>query len=359
MNYKSAFTLVELLVVIAIIGILVALLLPAVQAAREAARRMSCANHLKNIGLACIQFHDANGHLPKSISQWDEDYEWQKSGSGWTLVWIGPDNRESSAAEINGGPGRNGKGWMVDILPNMEEQAAYDMIKANPDGDYTPATPTDGWGMSHMAIRDIMTKQFPWLSCPSDSSAQPSIGLFYWGTPPSTPSQVVVKSTNSYKGVVGDTIICNHTSGDANCNNTPFVDFGTRPDSHDKVSANGLLFRTSYVRPIRLKKVIDGVSKTFMVGECVVSQDPHSAAFFADGDWATCGIPLNYFVLGAPDDEIRKNRWHEVRGFKSLHPSGAQFVMADGSVHFISEGVDHSTYRGLATRNGGEVAGLE
>jgi prepilin-type N-terminal cleavage/methylation domain-containing protein len=164
MARKGGFTLVELLVVIAIIGILVALLLPAIQAARESARRMSCANNLKNIGLACIQFHDANGHLPTSVSQWDEDYEWRSNGASWQLVWIGPSSMQSTAAQINGGPGKNGKGWMVDILPNMEEQAAYDLIKANYVGDYTPATPTSGYGMSHMAIRQIMARQLPWIA---------------------------------------------------------------------------------------------------------------------------------------------------------------------------------------------------
>src|SRR2546428_4942235 len=85
-SLRRAFTLVELLVVIAIIGILVALLLPAVQAAREAARRMSCSNSVHNIGLACLNFHDSAKHLPVTISQWGEDR--RRSDCGW----IGPNN---------------------------------------------------------------------------------------------------------------------------------------------------------------------------------------------------------------------------------------------------------------------------
>jgi prepilin-type N-terminal cleavage/methylation domain-containing protein/prepilin-type processing-associated H-X9-DG protein len=349
---EHAFTLVELLVVIAIIGILVALLLPAIQAAREAARRMTCSNNLKNISLACIEFHDANKRLPTSISQWDEDYEWQSTGSA--PVWIGPSNMQAKAAEVNGGPGRNGKGWMVDILPNMEEQSAYDQIVTHYKGDYQFAEPDAGNGMSHMAIREIMATQFSWLSCPSDESARPAIGMFYWGT--LQPNMAVNKSTSSYKGVIGDTIICNTgDSNNRNCASTPFLDFGSRPDNHDKVSANGLLFRTTYARPVSLQKATDGVSKTFLVGESLVSQDPHSAAFFADGDWGTCGIPLNYFRF--PESELRVY-WYEMRGFKSLHSGGAQFVMADGSVHFVTETIDHDTYRGICTRNGGETASL-
>src|SRR5215212_7477450 len=85
---RRAFTLVELLVVIAIIGILVALLLPAIQAAREAARRMSCSNNIKNIGLACINFYDTSKKFPTSVGQWDESWEWQNQGGTWKQVDI-------------------------------------------------------------------------------------------------------------------------------------------------------------------------------------------------------------------------------------------------------------------------------
>ncbi len=341
-----AFTLVELLVVIAIIGTLVALLLPAVQAAREAARRMSCSNNLKNIGLACINFENTSGHLPESISRWEEDIDINGD-------WIGPD--KGKMHPDNGGPGYSGKGWMVDILPQMEQQSAHSQIMTSlkdninkGKGKFT-ARANNGAGMGLMEIREIVATQQPWFSCPSDDSAQPSEQMWGWDN--------IVVATTSYKGVIGDSIVSG--TPDKQSPTTPFLDFGSTPDCHNTTECNGMLFRASYWEPVKLRTATDGLSNTFLVGEGVVSQDFHSAALFADGDWASCGIPLNFFLVGVPDSEIKEDRWFEVRGFKSLHPGGAQFVMADGSVHFISESIDHDTYRALATRNGEEVATLE
>jgi prepilin-type processing-associated H-X9-DG protein len=91
----------------------------------------------------------------------------------------------------------------------------------------------------------------------------------------------------------------------------------------------------------------------------VVSQCYHSAALFADGDWATCGNPLNYLIVPEQESLIKPPPfWMAARGFKSMHPGGAHFVMADGSVHFITDGIDHNLYRGLSTRNGGETGNI-
>ncbi len=331
---------------IAIIGILVALLLPAIQAVREAARRSSCSNNIKNIGLACLNFHDTAKHFPTSTNQWDESWEWQPQGSTWKKVEF----------DASPGPsGFNGKGWIVDILPAMEEQAAYDQIKANYNGSFV-CRPASGGGMGSPVFRSFISSQPSWLSCPSDPSARPSLDQYYWGT-----QGQVLTSTTSYKGVEGDHVVCKLTSspGDPLCQETPWPDLGSHPDCQNNVSCNGVIFRNAWARPVNLKNVTDGASKTFIVGENVVSQDFQSSAFFADGSWASCGIPLNFFLYNAPDSELKFDRWNEVRGFKSLHPGGVHFVMCDGSVHFVNESIDHNVYRALATRNGGEIASAE
>jgi len=341
------FTLVELLVVIAIIGILVALLLPAVQAAREAARRVSCTNNLHNIGLACMNYHDSSKHLPTSISQWAEDRD--RKG-----VWIGPPNGKMAIS--NGGPGYNGKGWIVDILPAMEETALSDAIAQGlktSAGDFMISGPTVGKGMGAPSFRTMLERQIPWLSCPSDESAQPSTQQWYWSF-----SGRVITATTCYKGVIGDSVI--NSGGATGANDTPFPNFGSTPDCHNTADCNGLIWRANYLNPVAMRKISDGASKTFMVGEAVVSQDYHSAAFFADGTWATCGNPLNYFIQPSDEAQIKAApQWQAARGFKSMHPGGAHFVMADGSVHFVNESIDHITYRGLSTRNGGEAANVQ
>jgi prepilin-type N-terminal cleavage/methylation domain-containing protein/prepilin-type processing-associated H-X9-DG protein len=347
---RSAFTLVELLVVIAIIGILVALLLPAIQAAREAARRASCENNSKNIGLACINFADTSKHLPADVSMWAEDFDRNH-------VWTGPSGYGSQDIK-NGGPGHTGKGWIVDILAAMEEQASSDTIaqalKATPgdfSADVLPSGNARGGGIGLPAIRPIILTQLPWLSCPSDPSARPSGDQYYWGG-----STSILTATTCYKGVLGDS-----EQTDGLGTEIPIsANFGSKPDCHNTADCNGLIWRNSSIKNIQLRKIPDGTSKTFMVGESVVAQDYHSAAFFSDGDWATCGIPLNHFVLPESKNIIYASPgWIEARGFKSMHPGGAHFVMADGSVHFVNESIDGAIYRGLSTRNGSENASVE
>jgi prepilin-type processing-associated H-X9-DG protein len=128
------------------------------------------------------------------------------------------------------------------------------------------------------------------------------------------------------------------------------ADYGSMPDCHNSAECNGILWRVNYVYPVKIRSVSDGTSKTTLVGESVVEDDYHSAALFSDGDWSTCGNPINFFVGPAEETIIKVQKWQEARGFKSKHPGGAQFVMADGSVQFITETVDHNEFRAMCTR---------
>ena len=116
-RHRTAFTLVELLVVIAIIGVLVALLLPAVQAAREAARRMSCSNNIKNIALSVHNYENARKHVPFSIDtgQFGRECTWTDASHS--------NCAPSSPSPYVSGRNTNGKGWIVDILPQIEQQS--------------------------------------------------------------------------------------------------------------------------------------------------------------------------------------------------------------------------------------------
>lgn len=335
---KEAFTLVELLVVIAIIGVLVALLLPAVQAAREAARRMSCSNNLKNLGLACLSFHDAKKVFPQSVTRWDWEDQTAECATGTVS------NQNMPAPPM----GYNGKGWIVDILPQVEQPAMHDFIVENYQGAFGINGPF-GNGMGKPVLSEMLANQLPIITCPSDNTAVPSDQQWYW--------QNRLTATTSYKGCIGDSLL----SSDAvpcstNVDPPATIDSGS-PDTHNTMSNNGMFQRTSIWAPITLKSVTDGTSNTFLVGENVVAMDYHSAAYFADGDWATCSIPINYLPQHLTLTDFKDGNYSKgVRGFKSLHPGGAQFVMADGSVHFVQENIDVRSYRALSTRDGGDIA---
>ena len=298
--------------VIAIIGILVALLLPAVQAAREAARRSQCVNNMKIVALAVLNHHDTFGEFPISVSQWVQEVDIDGN-------FVGPDGGLLSTD--NGGPGYTGVGWIPRVLLYLEEQVMYDQMQPAFDGgDF--ATGLAGRGLGLRTIRDTIAQQLNVLRCPSAESATVSNAEQSFDDP----------------------------------NFWQYLSVGS-PNSHNTVDCNGVLYRTSYFKPISIRKVTDGTSKTYLIGENVVSQDPHSAAYFADGDWATCGIPLNRFDYVSTLEEMRADAAlaNSQRGFKSLHPGGANFANCDGSVSFTSEAISTPAYRSAATRAGDEL----
>ena len=132
-------------------------------------------------------------------------------------------------------------------------------------------------------------------------------------------------------------------------------------DCHNNLRCRGIFFRQSFQRPVKISSVTDGTSHTFMIGESLPDYDNHSTAFYANGDWCSCNLPLNNLLnLGPPTQaQLRGPFWVNYQGFRSQHPGGAQFCLVDGSVRFVSESIDNQTYRVACTRNGGEPLPLD
>ncbi len=323
------FTLVELLVVIAIIGTLIGLLLPAVQTAREAARRTSCSNNLKQLGLGVITFQEARKRFPSGQPPWAE-----------------PAGVSRACDTTNTCTGR---GWILESMPFFEQAPLFERFAPSRVGnDYSSG------GLRVAAVRPLLSSPMPMLACPSDpGAAKPRTDQFNWKNIPFT--------VTSYKGVLGATKVgSNFGSTWPRHDDEP----GAAIDCHNNNSrgegdgkprpCKGLFWRHAYLTPVRMKDVVDGASKTLMIGESVAAHDFHSAAFYADGDWSSCNVPLNY-LPNPPQPE----NWWNVRGFRSLHQGGANFTRADGSVKFHSESIDMNLYMALSTRNRGDSTGGE
>lgn len=284
---SNAFTLVELLVVIAIIGMLVGLLLPAVQAARSAARKMQCSNNLKQIGLANHNYENSHGVFPISM--------------GWY------------------GNGMNGKGWIVAVLPHLEQQALFDQFEPRFGGAMNA-----GSGILDPDCLDALKTPLQVIRCPSDALSAKTATNQYQTTPNES-------ALTNYKGVEGTNIACRNGP---NC--------------------EGIFYYSTYLEPRTIASIRDGTSNTFLIGEDVPAQNNHSAAYYANGDYSTTEFPLNSFY-----DPPAPNNWPLVMTFRSQHAGGAHFCMADSSVQFISETIDFSLYQALSTRAGHEVVTLQ
>lgn len=350
MNRKHGFTLVELLVVIAIIGVLVALLLPAVQAAREAARRISCSNKVKQLGLAALNHHDVQKHFPVSYGM---------AGEG------------------------SGAGWILSTLPQMEQQPLYDQFKlggafegrmfdtggsqSNYLGSLCDAASNSGqagYGLHSSAngvnVPTLMRTQLEVLQCPADVSASElSTKQFQWDDGKDS----CPLALTSYKGVLGDTRLGgNFTNEDSSIpsgvyeEDPPPSHTHMGNDCHQDYRCRGFFFRASFRRPVELRSATDGTSNTLMIGEDITGLNRHSTAYYANGDWCSCNIPLNTGASEPPgfEDSFAAD-WGRAQGFKSRHPGGVNFCRADGSVVFLSDNTSHLVYRTSCTRNGGEL----
>jgi prepilin-type N-terminal cleavage/methylation domain-containing protein/prepilin-type processing-associated H-X9-DG protein len=328
MNRRHGFTLVELLVVIAIIGILVAILLPAVQAAREAARRSSCQNNLKQLGIALQQYHGVYRVFP--------------SNSYWSLgeqticddvVVIKKEDRKGSA--------------VLKLMPYLEESIITDRLYF--DGDIIDQFQKD---------EQLQSAYLAFLRCPSDEYPRLSDPKF---TPNEKP-----QATTNYGPSVGAQKSFSQQNN-SSCPDPPGNFFGNGDDlspcSHLADATSGIFSRIIWAASI--PQIPDGTSHTIAMGEVLPNCNFELIRY---GWWdsqvwyVNTSPPINYDSCTQTEPPWPKKQtcannfnWNTSAGFKSRHPGGAQFVLADGSVHFISENIDYRNYQRLGDRRDAEA----
>jgi prepilin-type N-terminal cleavage/methylation domain-containing protein/prepilin-type processing-associated H-X9-DG protein len=306
---RHGFTLVELLVVIAIIGILIGLLLPAIQSAREAGRRTQCSNNIKQIALALQAYHDAYLKLP--------------AGANFGGV---------------GGAGTRPT-WAAACLPFLEYKGLYDRINfSKPIWD--PANVP--------GVQTIV----PTFICPSDNTGSPllggrlqtgqvnpdkSMGLWYPGS--MGPTRDGTSAGNSC-------VYCPQPPPCYCCADT--ADYGQGWAGPPGV---GVFDRGQH--PVRFLDITDGLSHTLMIGETIPSQCTFNGMYNHNFPIAGTTIPINTFESTV---EGSNSLWWAGCGFKSRHPGGCNFAACDGSLHFVSDNIDYKLYNALGTRAGGETA---
>jgi prepilin-type N-terminal cleavage/methylation domain-containing protein/prepilin-type processing-associated H-X9-DG protein len=329
---RRAFTLIELLVVIAIIAVLIGLLLPAVQKVREAANRARCSNNLKQLALGCHSYHDVFSSLPRDGDQFHIRQSHDKS-------WVGsmPFNEPGTGCCGVTGPHWS---WIARLLQQVEQDNL-----SNQGG--IPNNSLD-------KALAVLVADLKVLTCPSDLSPRlrtTSADL--------NPTNVAV---TSYKGVSGSNWGADFfPKANESRFNTTYPNEGTNKSYNGLENGDGIFWRADIRKGnLKITDINDGTSNTFMIGEDVPEMILWNAWSYANGATGTCAIPPNTGItiptgsplkLGPPDN----GNWPDRYSFRSRHPGGLQFALADGSVRFVRDSIPLQTYRALATIKGGET----
>jgi len=320
-KFPNGFTLVELLVVITIIGILISLLLPAVQSAREAARRLQCGNNLKQIGLAAQLHVEQQGSYPSS---------------GWGYIWVGDPDRGFGLRQ----PG----GWIYNLLPFMEQNAIHN-IGLGLSG------PGSG-GAKYQALGTLQSASVSIFICPTRRRAMgyPNTCCDTTCNAVSTNPPVTVLAKTDYAANGGTALHLGSGPGIDCLNSYPNCDW-SNSDWYPNSPFNGVSGARSEVAPAQ---ITDGSSHTFFAGEKYLNPDDYetgndgadNGCMYEGNDWDT----NRWGNTSLPP-------WHDTSGFDSMssrfgspHAAGVNFVMCDGSVQSINYSINAQVYEYLANR---------
>jgi len=333
----KGFTLVELLVVITIIGILIALLLPAVQSAREAARRAQCLNNLKQLALGCLNFESTMGEFPRGNSP--------------------------TGTFPNGG----NTSWMFQALAYTEQSGLYEKV-------------VEAGSLSNAVSQSILPARLPMARCPSDGWQRRDGRLHNYvgntgpqcNNPPNgydSPFQLHCNGqVSSGRGVPPALDPPTHVGYGPSASWGSDFD-GSRP--LDLSLARGMFARGGPT--ICVADVRDGTSNTFLLGELLTEESEfqrYNSADRKDPGWAGGNSvaqgqtiqPINWWIEPVPVEATWNSttcsdpnrclwNWAVTWGFKSHHPGGTNFALVDGSVRFVSEAIDHELYQYLGCRH--------
>lgn len=331
----EGFTLVELLVVIAIIGVLVALLLPAVQAAREAARRSQCQNRMRQLGIASQNFADVRKAFPPA------------------------NGKLSSAEQDRNSRGTGNWGYLAFLTPYVEQDNLKNLLD-----------PKFAYDRQAQDVRDFLDNTpIAEFKCPSFSPFQPvNTSDFGSGDPTETESglatayyAVLGANLDEYTGTAlvpgcgrGNRLnegspyeMLENSAGNGRCH--------SNPNGEGKVATNGVI---TFDSKVDFRSITDGTSNTFIIGESAFGDPANMGTrpwwIGAATTWFYTAHNLTHPLNSVTTKDVPRN---EI-SFGSDHPGGCHFTMADGSVQFVQEDIELETLWAFASREGSEIASI-